>query len=121
MNFILYSMPKGKKLDHQRQRHFLAEWRKHANLTQEKAADRLGITQASLSRLETGKQPYSQDFLERAAEAYGTDPASILMRNPLDKEAPWSIENKLKSLPPAERQIIEGAIDGVIARLQKAG
>lgn len=121
MTFNLYSMPRGQKIQHHRQRHFLAEWRKFANLTQEKAADRLGITQASLSRLETGKQPYSQDFLERAAEAYGTDPASILIRNPLDKDAPWSIENKLKALPPAERDMIEGAIDGVLARLKKTG
>ena len=101
-------------------RTYFKEWREFNNLSQEAAADRLEISRTMLSKIENGKQQYNQTLLEIAAKAYGTDPASILMRNPLANEAPWSIENKLKGLPPAELEVIEGAIDGVIARLHKA-
>lgn len=109
-----FSMAQVPKQQHQRQRHFLAEWRKHRGLTQERAADQLQITQASLSRYENGKQPYNQDFLEAAAEAYGTDPASLLMRNPLDKAAPHSIDNKLIGVPQEKRAVIEAIVDTML-------
>lgn len=102
-------------------RTYFREWREFNNLSQEAAADRLEISRTMLSKIENGKQQYNQSLLELAAKAYGTDPASILMRNPLAKDGPWSIENKLKGLPTAELDMIEGAIDGVIARLKKAG
>lgn len=102
-------------------RTYFREWRESCNLSQEAAADRLQISRTMLSKIETGKQQYNQTLLELAAKAYGTDPASILMRNPMAADAPWNIENKLKGLPKAELEVIEGAIDGVIARLQKAG
>ncbi len=97
-------VPKPKRI---RQPHFLKEWRKDRNLTQEAAADRLGISQGVLSRIERGEVPYDQDFLERAAEAYGTTPASLLIRNPKDA-AIWSIEDQLaKAEPNKQREIIE--------------
>jgi transcriptional regulator with XRE-family HTH domain len=82
-------------------RHFIKQWREHRHLTQERLAERLGTTAASLSRIENYKQPYTQDFLEAAAEALGTDVASLLIRDPSDAEAPWSIWDNLK---PAQRK-----------------
>lgn len=60
-------------------------------MTLESAAEALGITHASLSRIERGKQPYSQAILEGAADLYGTDVASLLMRDPTNPDAMWSI------------------------------
>ncbi|MGE0575414.1 MAG: helix-turn-helix domain-containing protein [Reyranella sp.] len=74
-----------------RRRTFFREWRKHRELTQEAAAERIGIEQATLSRIERGLIAYTQDFLEAAAYAYRCEPADLIMRNPLDPEAPWSI------------------------------
>lgn len=118
---IRLGMAPKTKPKRERQRHYLAEWRKFRGLTQERAADRIGKTQAALSRYERGLTPYDQDILELLAEAYQTDPGSLLMRNPMVKDAPWSIENKLKGIPAAELDVLEGAIDGMIARLHKAG
>jgi hypothetical protein len=56
-----------------------------------------------LSRIETGKSPCTQDFLELAAEAYMTDVPSLLMRDPRDPEAIWSIWDHAE---PNERQMI---------------
>jgi transcriptional regulator with XRE-family HTH domain len=94
-------MPKRIALGQHRQRHFIREWRKHRGLTQEKLADRIGTTKASISRIETGEQPYTQDFLEAAADALMAEPGSLVMRNPLDPDGPWSVWD---DLPPAQRK-----------------
>lgn len=91
-------------------RTFLREWRDTAGLTLERAASRIGeltgegLTHGQLSRIERGLQPYSQAILEAAADAYGTDPASLLMRNPNDSDAIWSIWDQAGK---GERQEIE--------------
>lgn len=69
----------------------LREWRKYRNLTQQQAAESLEIDYTTLSRIERGLIPYDQRLLEAAAELYGCDPADIVMRNPLDTQAPWSL------------------------------
>lgn len=85
------------------QRTFLREWRLFRHLTLERAADRIGevtgegFSHGQLSRIERGEQPYSQAILEAAADAYGTDPASLLMRNPADPEGIWSIWEQAKT------------------------
>jgi transcriptional regulator with XRE-family HTH domain len=66
-------------------------WRTHRSLTLEQLAERVGVTHATLSRIERGKQPYNQVLLESLADALGTDVASLLIRNPDDPDGIWSI------------------------------
>src|SRR6266566_3684981 len=75
---------------------FFKQWRYHRGLSQERLAERLDTSVASVSRIETGRQPYTQDYLEALASALQTDPASLLMRDPLDPEAIWSIWENAK-------------------------
>lgn len=79
---------------------YIKEWRKHRGLSQERLAARIGATHGTLSKIETGKQPYQQWQLEALAEALQTDPASLLMRNPLDPDPIWTVWD---SIPPADR------------------
>ena len=65
----------------------------------------VGMTHASLSRIERGLQPYGQALLEALAEALSADVASLLIRDPEDPEAPWTIWDQLK--PATKRQAIE--------------
>lgn len=81
-------------------KHFLRHWRKFKGYTLEQVADRIGTTHATLSRIETGKMPYNEPMLEALAEIYGTEPASLLMRDPTDPEGMWSIWDQLN---PSER------------------
>lgn len=70
---------------------YLREWRKKTDLTQKQVVERLSYyddpllpqTEASLSRLETRKQPYSQRILEALADIYDCEPHELLGRNPL--------------------------------------
>lgn len=93
----------GFKRPRQRRRTFFKEWREFRDLSQERLAERLETSVASVSRIESGKQPYTQDYLEALAHALQTDPASLLMRNPLDQEAIWSIWDNAKE---GERRMI---------------
>lgn len=75
-------MPPVKKPIRQRRRHFIKEWREFRDLTQEQVADRLGISPTTFGRIENGKVPYNQDFLEEAAFALMCEPWDLLNRDP---------------------------------------
>ncbi len=83
------------------QRYFFKEWRKHRGYTQEELAEMIGLTAPSISKLETGKQGFTDSTLEAIADALNCGPGDLLMRNPLDSEAPWSIWDRI---PQAERK-----------------
>ena len=98
-------MPKriGFQKPRARRRTFIREWREFRGLSQEALGERLETSGGSISRIESGTQPYTQDPLEALAEALMTDPASLLMRNPNDDDAIWSIWDQAKK---ADRQKI---------------
>lgn len=80
---IMRAMPSVKKPAHQRNRTFLAEWRKFRNMTQERVAEMVEVDQTTISRLERGKVPYDQDILERLSLVYGCEPHELIAINPL--------------------------------------
>src|SRR5437868_1495269 len=85
-----------------KRRHFIKEWRIHRNLTQDQLAERVGVSAPNLSRLENFRQDYTQSILEALAEALQCEPADLIMRNPMQPDAPWSIWETLK--PAQQRQ-----------------
>lgn len=99
-------MRKGRKTY---KRTYIRAWREYRGLSLERLAERLTdadtqeamLTPTSLSRIERGLQPYSQAVLEAIAEALACTPADLIMRNPQDTEAPWSI---WETLEPMQRQ-----------------
>ena len=68
-------------------RHFIREWRKFRGLTQEQLASRLEVDRTTISKIESGKQEYSQGFLEATAYALRCEPADLIMRDPLAPSA----------------------------------
>src|SRR5437773_12355845 len=85
-------------------RTFIREWRKHRGLTLEKVADRLDMTPGHISMLERGQRGYTQETLEAVAAALQTDVASLLMRDPTDPEAIWTVWDQAK--PAQRRQLL---------------
>lgn len=75
-----------------RAKHYIREWRVFRGLTQQDIADGLATTTASVSRIETGVTPYTQDFLEAVASMLQTTPAQLLERDPAQPREPeiWS-------------------------------
>lgn len=83
-----------------RRRHFAANWRRYRELSQERLGELLGITAPTLSRIENGVIPYSQDFVEACAEALRCTPADIVGRDPLSLDDLLFVWDRV---PPAER------------------
>jgi transcriptional regulator with XRE-family HTH domain len=85
---------------------FLRQWRKARGLTLQALAERVETTHATLSRIERGLQPYSQELLERLADELAEgDVASLLIRDPSDPEGIWTVWDQAK--PGERRQIVE--------------
>lgn len=102
---------------------FIRQWRNHRNLSLVQLAERVteirgkSMTHATLSRIETGKIAYTQPVLEAIAIALACEPADLLMRNPEDKTAPWSIMDQLKKADPAT----VSRVVAVVTALTKTG
>ena len=85
---------------------FIRAWRKYRGLTLAQLADRLqvelevDISEGQLSRIERGETPYSQDILEAVAQALRCEPADLIMRDPTQPDAIWSL---IDTLAPVER------------------
>lgn len=99
-----------------RRKTYFKEWRLHRKLTQEQAAERLDIDQSTLSRIERGITPYDQDFVEKAAFAYLCEPSDLIMRNPLDDDAVWSITDNLRKAAPDDRARAAAIIDALLKK-----
>jgi transcriptional regulator with XRE-family HTH domain len=90
---------------------FIKQWRKKKGWNQGKLADAIGVSTATISQIENGETGYKQEHLEAIAEALGCLPADLLMRNPTDPEAIWSLWESAK---PAQRKQIIGIIKGLL-------
>lgn len=77
-----YMATKAKKPEAVIPTHFLRAWREHHKLTLEVAGPKVGITHATLSRIETGKLPYNQKLLERLAWLYQCTVTDLLRTDP---------------------------------------
>ncbi|WP_164820642.1 helix-turn-helix domain-containing protein [Sinorhizobium meliloti] len=103
-----------KKPKQQLKRTFLKEWREYHNLSQEAAASLLNISRTLLSKIENAKSPYTQQLMENAAVAYRCEVADLIMRNPLDRGAVWSLQEQLNTAPPERRQDILTVVEAML-------
>jgi transcriptional regulator with XRE-family HTH domain len=88
-----------------RRRHFIREWRLYRGMTQETLAEMVGTSEASISRVEAGRQNYTQPMVERIADALKTDPGTLLGRNPSVDDPIWAIVSEAN--PLQRKQIVE--------------
>jgi len=70
-----------------RKQTYIRAWREKKGYTLDQMVGRMEIagvptTGATLSRIERGKQPYSQDIIEAIAEALGVTVAQLVEDNP---------------------------------------
>lgn len=82
-------------------------------MTLEQAAEELGITAGSLSQTELGKANYTRPLLEALAHLYGCEPGDLIMRNPADTEAVWSLWDRAKK---GEREQIIGMMKLIVGK-----
>lgn len=81
----------------------MRKWREYREKTLEEVADAIGITHATLSRIERGMLPYSQPISEGVARELKIDVESLLFRDPENPEAIWGVWQRAA---PTEREMI---------------
>jgi transcriptional regulator with XRE-family HTH domain len=101
-----FKQPKGRP-------NFIREWRKFRGYTQEQLAEMVGVNPTMISHLETRRHNYTQEMLEAIADALNCLPADLLMRNPQEPEAIWSLWDRAN---PGERAAIVSMVDGYLRR-----
>lgn len=75
---------------------YLQAWLKKKDITAENLAERLNTSKSVISKLATGRQQYTQEWLERIAFAFDCEPVALL-RDPENESAVEILEQ----LPPA--------------------
>lgn len=82
---------------------YLREWRDAKGLSQDQLAERLETSKSVISKLETGKQRYNQDWLEAYAFALDVD-VSAFFRHP---DAPTPQELLASMTPDRQRTALQ--------------
>jgi DNA-binding Xre family transcriptional regulator len=95
-------------------RYFFKEWRNFRGYTQEELADIVGMSAPSISQLERGIQGFTDSTLEHLASALNCSPGDLLMRNPMDEDAPWSIWDNVKSADRNTRTAIVAVVETML-------
>lgn len=95
--------PQSLAMPKQRRATFIKEWRKFRDLSQEELAHRAGMSPGNLSLLENGKISYTQDSLQRLADALDCDPVDLLISDPTTGD---EILTLVKNATPAQRRQI---------------
>lgn len=105
------TMKRAGYVSHDPHRTFIREWRENRGLSQDRLVERVreyaeSFSKSTLSRLENGKQPYTQPILEALAWALDCSPADLIMRDP--GSSIWSIMDELQSMPADQQsQIVQ--------------
>lgn len=98
----------------------LAARRVRAKLSQEEVAERLGIGQEAVSRLERGVVVPSLQRLFEFAYAYGCGVDELILPTsalPSD-QAVW-LSNRLGALRPGDRELVVDMVDKICERLKR--
>lgn len=96
---------------------FIRAWRKHRDMSLDKLAARVPMDKGNLSKIERGLLPYNQELLERLADALQTEVASLLMRDPTDPAAIWSVWDRAS---PGEKRQIESVAEALVSARRTA-
>lgn len=90
---------------------FIRQWRLKKGWNQGQLAEAIGVSTATISQIENAKTGYTQAHLEAIAEALSCDPADLLVRDPSDPSAIWSLWDRAQ---PAQRKQVLRIIEGLL-------
>ena len=96
------------------QPHFMGQWREYRRMSQEDAAELMGISRTLLSKIEGAKSPWGQPVLQKAAKVYQCSIVGLLTINPLDDPDAADLDSILNEASPELRAKIAGYAQGLI-------
>ena len=91
---------------------YIRQWRTFRGYSLDTLAERVPMDKGNLSKIERGLLPYNQELLERLADALMTDAASLIMRDPTQTGAIWSLWDRAST---GEKKQIESVVEALLA------
>ena len=103
-------------------RTYIREWREKRGLSLRRLAERLEsspggdllLSHASISRIETGQQPYSQPILEAISAALGVPTWMLLEVDPNKDGDVIDLTVRLNKAPPQLREQVLNVLDAML-------
>lgn len=86
---------------------FIRQWREHAGMTVDELGEAIEMSGASVSRIENGKQPYTQPVIEKIADALGASVSSLLEFDPKTGRSIYDLA--ARATPEQQAQIVRVA------------
>ena len=99
-------MASVKKPKRRRTSTYIKAWRDFRNLTQDRVSERIGISRENYGRIENGKVPYNQDFLELCSLALNCTVADLLERDPRVEGMIDKLRRLMKDASPKDQNLI---------------
>lgn len=99
-------MPPVKKPLRTRRPTFIRAWRGYRKLSQDRVAERIGISRENYGRIESGKVPYNQDFLEMCSVALNCTVSDLLEHHPTAEPEMDALRQLLASASDADKKRI---------------
>jgi len=75
--------------------HYFRAWRDFRGINQEDAASAINVERGTLSKIENGKVPYQQQYVEGLARLYACRPSDLIGINPV--RTPTTPEEQLRA------------------------
>lgn len=94
-------------------RHYVKEWRKKRNLTQERLAERVERSRGLISQIEIGETELTQEMIYALADALSADPGALLDVNPEKEGLLVDITDVLRKKPELQAEVL-GFVRGLI-------
>jgi len=107
---VVWLMPSVRKPNRQRTRTFIRAWREYRNLSQEQMAGRVGMSRENYSKIENGKVPYNQDFLELSAVALNCLASDLLERDPQVEDAVAELRKMMSRASENDRRRVVAVV-----------
>ena len=85
-------------------------------MTQARLGERIGKSKSNISEFENGVTRYNQDLLEALADVLMCEPADLIMRDPTQPDAIWSIWERI---PETKRDDARRILETLAAPLKR--
>jgi transcriptional regulator with XRE-family HTH domain len=95
-------------------RHYVKQWRKKRDLTQERLAERVDRSRGLISQIETGETELTEEMIYALADALRADPGDLFDVNPEKEGLIVDITDLLRGKSAAVQAEVLGFVRGLV-------
>lgn len=94
----------------------LVYWRRAAKMSQDKAAEAIGVHRQTIVKLEKGLMSLTEEYAEKLGSAYGCDSWELLESAPLLSREAKELVSMLSELDPVSQKALKNFVTEIFPR-----